>query len=400
MSRLPEHLVAKPEHLAAACRHLAEAKVFGFDTEFVGEHSFHPELCLIQAATAERLFIIDPLALSDLTPFWNVLTDPSNLAIVHAGREEIRLCRLACGRLPGRVFDVQLAAGFVGLAYPMSHAGLVDQLLGVRLSKAETLTDWRARPLSPKQVRYAFNDVRHLLTLHRMLAEDLARRGRQGWAEEEFIRLAETATDEAQQRERWRKLPGLGKLSSRQLAVARSLFAWRLQRAEELGRPARFLCRDDMLVELAKLEPTRPSDLHLFRGLAKRDHDAIVAAVRAAHELPKEAWPEKPHREQETPQLALLVDFMQVVVKQLAEELALAPSLMGTVAEFKELVKHVLYGEELKPELLLSQGWRREHLKPRLESVLRGDEAIRIRRQAGGYAPPLELIRSEQAPAG
>jgi ribonuclease D len=373
-----ESLITKSADLTAVCRHLGEAAVFGFDTEFVGEHTFHPELCLIQIGSPEHLFIIDPLALEELAPFWNVLHDPKHLTIVHAGREEIRLCHLASGTRPGRVFDVQIAAGLIGLPYPMSHAGLVDNLLGVRLSKAETLTDWRARPLTPRQIRYAFDDVRHLLQLHERLHAELAQRERLSWAEEEFARLAYVATDEQAARERWRKLPGLGELHGRHLAIARELFAWRQAKAEALGKPARVVCRDDLIVELARREPTKAAELQLIRGLSKRDFEGIIATIERARRLPPEEWPPKQQKEIETPQMALIVDFLQVVVRQLAEELEIAPSLFGTVAEFKELVRHELFGEPLGPTTLLGQGWRAQHLKPRLAEVLRGKKSLRL----------------------
>ena len=384
-----ESLITSSADLAAACRHLGEAAVFGFDTEFVGEHTFHPELCLIQVGSPQHLFVIDPLALENVTPFWKVLHDPKHLTIVHAGREEIRLCHLASGTKPGRVFDVQIAAGLIGLPYPMSHAGLVDNLLGVRLSKAETLTDWRARPLTSRQIRYAFDDVRHLLQLHERLSTELSNRDRMSWAQEEFDRLAHVATDEQIALERWRKLPGLGKLHGRHLALARELFAWRQAKAEEIGKPARVVCRDDLLVELAKREPNKVADLQLIRGLSKRDFDGIIATVERARRLPPDEWPDKQNKEVETPQMALLVDFLQVVVRQLAEEMAIAPSLFGTVAEFKDLIRHDLYGEPLKPSTLLGQGWRAQHIKPRLEEVLRGKKSLRLSRNS--RKGPLEL---------
>ena len=152
---LQEQVVARPEDLPACCEHLAASGRFGLDTEFVGEDTYHPHLCLIQVATAERLILIDPLTVPRLDLFWKVVTDPSNEVVVHAGREEVRLCRLSTGLPPGRLFDLQIAAGLVGMSYPLGHGMLVSQLLGVQLSKAEKLTEWRKRPLS--RARFAMH---------------------------------------------------------------------------------------------------------------------------------------------------------------------------------------------------------------------------------------------------
>src|SRR5712692_4614125 len=106
-----EQVVTEPEGLALCCEYLARCRRFGFDTEFVGEDSYHPRLCLVQVATEERLYLIDPVTVGPLDPFWTLVTDPVNLVIVHAGREEIRLCRLWTGRIPGNLCDLQITAG-------------------------------------------------------------------------------------------------------------------------------------------------------------------------------------------------------------------------------------------------------------------------------------------------
>ena len=188
--QLPEEIVTTPEGLAACLGHLAACRSFGFDTEFVGENTYHPQLCLVQVATAERLYLLDPLAVGPLDAFWALVVDPANLVVAHAAREEVRMCRLRTGRTPGNLFDLQIAAGLVGLAYPLGHGPLVSQLVGVQLAKAETLTEWRDRPLTGEQIRYAFDDVRYLLPAWRRVAGRLEKLGRADWAREEFARMA------------------------------------------------------------------------------------------------------------------------------------------------------------------------------------------------------------------
>src|SRR5262249_53569097 len=159
--------------------------------------------------------------------FWKVALDPSHTVVVHAGREEVRLCRLWTGQTPQHFFDLQVAAGLVGMSYPLSHGTLVNQLLGVQLAKGETLTEWRDRPLTPQEIRCACDDVRFLLPLGQRLSGRLEELGRADWAREEFARLATQATPEEPEQAKWRKLRGLGPLSRRQLAVVRELFLWR-----------------------------------------------------------------------------------------------------------------------------------------------------------------------------
>ncbi len=189
MKPIEETVVADPSSLAECCARLASYPQIGFDTEFVGEDTYEPSLCLIQVATPDALYLIDPLSAGPLDAFWRILVDPNRVVVVHAGREETRICRRMSGVAPTNWFDLQVAAGLVGLSYPMGHSALVSQLLGVQLSKGETLTEWRQRPLSPAQMSYAFNDVRYLLALWQRLHAWLTERDRLGWVREEFDRF-------------------------------------------------------------------------------------------------------------------------------------------------------------------------------------------------------------------
>src|SRR5204862_8016315 len=134
-------------------------------------------------------------------------------------REEIRLCQLASGRAPGNLIDLQLAAGLAGLAYPLGHGSLVQQVLGIALSKGETLTEWGKRPLTRAQIRYAFDDVRFLLAIWDRLAQRLDARGRRLWLREEVVRLITAATPsvpaEMGNSEKSRTLRGAGSLDPR-----------------------------------------------------------------------------------------------------------------------------------------------------------------------------------------
>src|SRR5690349_14193577 len=162
---IEESLVATPAQLRDLVDHVRGAGRFGFDTEFVSEETFEPVLCLIQVATRERLAVIDPQAVRDLGPFWDLVHDPAIELVMHAAGEAMRICLLRTGKVPRHVFDVQIAAGLVGYSHPLSLVNLVSQVLRVSLPGSETRTDWRRRPLTTAQLRYALDDVRYLLDL-------------------------------------------------------------------------------------------------------------------------------------------------------------------------------------------------------------------------------------------
>jgi ribonuclease D len=377
-----EQLVDTPEELAACCAHLATAAVMGFDTEFIGEESYHPKLCLIQVATEQRLFLIDPLALKNLEPFWRVLADPSHVVVVHAGREEVRLCHLWSGLTPGNLFDLQIAAGLVGLPYPMGHGGIVQELLGQRLDKGETLTDWRRRPLTSSQLRYASDDVRYLITAWRQLSGRLDELQRQEWAREEFERLRAGATPDesgmALPSEKWRKFKGAGALSRRGLAFLRELFLWREQQAAIFNRPPRTLVRDDLLVEIARKHPKTIQDLAVIRGVAKRHTDEIFQILQRVRALPAESCPPLAGRAEDPPQVGLVTPLLQAVLATVANRLQVAPNLAATTGDLKTLVRARLFDRSLDSGVLLTQGWRRQHILPELMAFLDGRTSLRL----------------------
>jgi ribonuclease D len=378
MTELREEIVSRPEELEAFCALLASCPHFGFDTEFVGENTYHPRLCLVQVATPERLFLIDPLTAGPLDAFWKLVVDPSRVVVVHAGREEVRLCRLWTGQAPGNLFDLQLAAGLVGLPYPMGHGPLVNQVVGVQLSKGETLTEWGHRPLTAAQVRYAFDDVRYLLPAWQKLSARLEKLGRTDWAREEFGRLARNAAPEDPVGEKWRKLRGLGSLDRRRLAVVRALFVWREEVAARANRPARVILRDDLIVEIARRNPTRERDLQVVRGLARRDLESIVRVVAEARALPAEECPVPLDREQDPPQVQLVGSVLMAVLGDLCARERLAPNLVASTTDVKLLVRARLAGQPLPEDSLLTHGWRSAHVLPDLLAVLEGRRALRI----------------------
>ena len=120
--------ITSPAQLASFCEELARADRIGFDTEFVSEDTFRPELCLIQVATQDRLAVIDPYRVGELSEFWRTLADGRHTTIVHAAREEVNFALTDGGRPPANLFDTQLAAGFCSTEFPSSYGGVVEQV--------------------------------------------------------------------------------------------------------------------------------------------------------------------------------------------------------------------------------------------------------------------------------
>jgi ribonuclease D len=365
--------------LAKFCAELRAADVIAFDTEFVSEHTYRSELCLVQVAAGGTLAVIDPLAIGDLTPFWEAIVADGHETIVHAGREELVFCLDATGRRPTRLFDVQLAAGLVGYEYPAGYGSLLSKIIGQQLHKGETRTDWRRRPLSPQQIDYALDDVRHLAAMRDGLVKRLNDLGRASWMDAE-MQAWQDEVDAYRTRERWRRVSGTAGLSSRSLAIVRELWRWREEEAERRDIPPRRVLRDDLIVELAKRRTADSKQIRAVRGLERGDLQKslpkLVAAIDEALQAPEADLPRTERRE--TPnQINMLGQFLSSALTSICRSAQIAASLVGTASDVRDLVAYRL-GFDVGAMPVLAEGWRAEIVGHLIEDLLSGKTSIRI----------------------
>ena len=369
-------IIESQQQLDEFCGHMEEAEFIGFDTEFVSEDCYQPELCLVQVATEKRAVLIDPYEV-DAKPFWQALSAGNHQTVVHSGREEFLFSLRYAGARPQRLFDIQIAAGLIGLDYPASYATLVQKLASKTLGKGETRTDWRRRPLSRSQLDYAANDVVFLEKIYRKLLKRLDGLGRLEWMDEEMLvwqdELQKQATSHV-----WRRVSGVASLDRRSLAIARELWSWRDEVAAEKNQPPRRILRDDLLVEISKRKTSSAKSIRSIRGMERRsiDLDAISAAVERGQQLPDS---ELPHRSSDSkvPTLGALGQFLGIAMSVICRQHKLAPSLFGSIAELRKIAAWKI-GQSAEPDSRLLAGWRGRLLLPILEQILSGQIAIRV----------------------
>ena len=374
-------LVKTSDDLAALCADLRGAGRFALDTEFLGERTYVPKLCLIQVATSEFTALVDTLAVPRLQPFWDLVTDPALEKVLHAAREDLRLAYYGGGRvLPQNVFDTQVAAGFVGLPqYPLSYARLAEALVGVKLGKGETRSEWDRRPLTPEQVQYARDDVRYLLPLADKLSGAAARLGRAEWVCEELGRFSVASVYEPDPDMAYLRLRGVKSgLTRRPTALLRSLAAWREREAAARDVPARTVLRDEALIELALRPPRRLSDFVRLRGFPPGEEVSLGAplleALEAGRAVPEDRLPAPmTGGDDETPRERSVADLLYAVGTALCLTRSLAPELALTKADTLDLVR----GRSAQTNVLLN-GWRRQALGDELQRLAAGDSAAQI----------------------
>ena len=352
-----------------------------FDTEFVSEHTYRSQLCLVQVAAPGILAAIDTLQARDLEPFWRLLAEPGRTTVVHAGREELGFILHAIQGRPSALFDVQIAAGLVDHDYPAGYASIVRRFLNLPTNKGETRTDWRQRPLTQAQLDYALDDVRHLEELWRTMEGKLEGLGRTDWMRQEMADWQDEV-EESFIRKRWRRVSGLNGLSRRELAVARELWLWRDSVAEQRDMPPRRVLRDDLLVELCKRKSADERQISAIRGMQRSDLRHILKglseAIARGLELPDEECPGGERHRTPPPQLAMLGQFLAPAVAGMCRQMHLAPALVGTSSDMRDLLSYKLgyYDDERPP--LLATGWRSQVVGSLVDDLLAGRAALRI----------------------
>jgi ribonuclease D len=373
--------IATDQELRDYCRDLAGYDSIAFDTEFVSESTYRPVLCLIQVYAGGRLAVIDPLAVGDVRPFWETITSGRHETIAHASRVELEFCLQAVERLPAKLFDVQVAAGLVGIEYPAGYGTLVARLLGESSKKHETRTDWRRRPLSKRQIEYALEDALHLPAIRDNLHERLLELGRRHWLEEEMQAFKDEVR-RAMSHERWRRVSGHSSLDRRSLAIVHELWKWREAEAQRRNQPARRVLRDDLIVELARRQSADPKRIGAVRGLERGDLarrvDGIAACIQHALSLPEDQCPARAHREA-SPQMSVLGQFLFAALGSRCREAELAPNLVGGPNDIRDLINYdTARDREHRRVPQLARGWRAEFVGRLFDELLAGKKAIRV----------------------
>lgn len=393
-------LIEKDEQLPALLDAIRQSSVLGLDTEFVAEDCYRPELCLLQISTPSEVYVVDPQGISQPDQIWHQLADPKHTVVVHAGREEFLFGYRSLGRPCPRMFDVQVALGMLGGEYPASYGKLLQRVLNVTVSKGETRTDWRKRPLTTAQLEYAALDVLHLPSVYVNLSAQLQSLGRMQWLENEIEQRQQTLIN-AETSEGWWRISGVQALYGRQLGIAKELWNWRNQRAMHKNMPARRVLRDDLIIEIARRGSPDPKKIGNLRGLHHPGFqrflpelaDCVQRGIES--ETPSAPWT-RPSKLPRPP--ALLQQFLTAATAYLCRSENISPAIVATTDEVGRLASYWLSKKNLPetdpdyPNLL--RGWRYEMVGKPLFEIYSGKRTLWV--QHPGDEMPLALCDVSQ----
>ena len=373
-------LLSTHDELAALLDELRRTGSFAYDSEFIGELTYVPKLCLVQVATRDRVVLIDPIAEIDLKPFWDIIADPSVEKIVHAGQQDVEPVIRHLGREATNVFDTQIACGFIGMAYPVALAKLVHELIGAKLGKGLTFTHWDQRPLSASQLRYAADDVRYLPALRAEIGKRMDATGHADWARQEFDAMCDAQLYQFDPDSAYLRVRGATSLSAQGLAILRELVIWRDAVARAHDVPPRAFLKDEILIDLSRSPVKTLEKLDRVRGLPRPVEHAhgkeIVDATLRGLATPPGKFPFARHVEP-SPTERFRADALWAVAQCICTGKGVDPALVTSRQEVSDFLRHARSDRGVDHSPLL-KGWRREALGQPLLDLMTRDGKINL----------------------
>ncbi len=364
-----------PEKLGQLCSKIQQEKWLALDTEFLREKTYYPKFCLLQIATLEWVACVDPLVLPSLDMLFEVLSSRDIVKVLHSCQQDFEIFYHLTGSILEPVFDTQLAAPVLGVQDNPGYAMLVSTYLNINLDKAHTRTDWSIRPLSEDQLKYAADDVIYLAQIYQIMIKKLAEMGRSDWLKEDFNKLLQPDLYDIPVENAWLKIRGKNKLTGKQLSVLQYLAVWREKTAKKENKPRGWLLKDDLLLDIARLQPITMSEFFKVRNMNMR---TAKLHGRRLCELVKQAQNQAPIKLHEngkpakkTPGQEAIIDVLGAIVRVRADQNSLNPSILATRKDIEKLLI-----EDQSCSLL--KGWRYEMAGKELLQMLQGNSCLTI----------------------
>ena len=339
--------------------------VIGIDTEFERIRTYYPKLCLIQVASTNSMACIDCLANLDLSSFWQLIYRDDIEIFIHSGSQDLEIFYLKNKSLPQNIFDTQIAASLLGYPMQIGIKNLLMDELGINIEKSETRSDWSKRPLHPKQLNYAIEDVAYLMELGKSLKKKLKLKGRLEWSEEDCKRMLATKTGLMDQENALKKIKGIKKLNSKFQNAAIELANWRENESARKNIPRKWLIDDTEIINISKMDPQSLNKLKLEfllnKHMQESDIEKMIGMLRSIKNSKKER--NRKNKIKMIPNYKLIIEKINIFITKHAKQLDISQEVLATKRDVILLVQ----GREGR----LDAGWRKSQLHKGIKRILK-----------------------------
>ncbi len=351
-------IITDNKALQACCEKLSQNSFLTIDTEFLRDKTYYSTLCLVQlAGPGIDAVAVDPLAEGlDLEPLMDLMANEKVLKVFHAARQDLEIFHNLTNEIPHPIFDTQVAAMVCGYGEQVGYNNLVNAVCGVQIDKGPQFTDWSRRPLSDKQLSYALGDVTHLRDVYLHLEEELDKRGRTQWVNEEMAVLMAPTTYQNHPEESWKRVK-IKSTKPQVLAVLREVAAWRELEAQRRNVPRNRIVRDETLADMAIHPPKNEKDLKRIRNLPGdmtqgKYGDQLIDATKKGLEIPVAKCPVLKKRTRFPSELTPVLEMLKMLLRIQASEHEVAAKLIAVNGDLEELAMSD------SAEISVLKGWR------------------------------------------
>lgn len=375
-------IITTTKQLTEVCHRFADSAFITVDTEFIRERTFYPEVCLIQIATPDEAYCIDPLAEDiQLDALFELFQNKNVVKVFHAARQDIEIIFHLSGQIPQPVFDTQIGAMACGFGENVSYQQLVKSYLKIDLDKSMRCTNWENRPLNERQVQYALCDVTHLCRIYQKISDYLKAHNRFDWIQDELNQLTDPELYHPSPAQLTEKAKS-NNLKGTALFIYQKLYIFRENLARQKNRPRRHILKDELLHELAIIQPTTPDQMKKMRNLTNGFEKSDIA--RQLCQTIAQALTENPPIVKEKTEYNFtnaqknLIEILRLTLHLIATQEKVASSLIASNTDLENFVRDF--------DVPFNHGWRYQ---------LFGKTALQIKKGETGlfYHPPSKKIQ-------
>ncbi|MFT5852551.1 MAG: ribonuclease D [Colwellia sp.] len=314
--------------LQELCQQYNKAEILAIDTEFVRTRTLYPKLGLLQIFDGKQLALIDPVAITDLSPFWQLMTNEKIVKVLHACSEDLEVFLTSANCKPANLIDSQIIMSFLGHGLSMGYAAMVEHFTGIELDKSESRTDWMKRPLTQKQLDYASADVDYLFQLYPKLITEIEQVGRLDYAKQETQLLIERKFTPIDEDNLYRQMKLACRLNAQQLNTLKHLARWRFQQAKKRDLPIGFVAKEHTLMAIAQHNPQTIEEMNRVKGAELLDirhkGKTMLSIVKLALETDESDYPKTITRLDEYPGYKQIFKTVKAFIVVIAERNGLA----------------------------------------------------------------------------
>ena len=380
MSLNQPQVIASQNRWDRIARELSQFPELAVDTEANSMYAYRGRICLVQLATVQSTYLLDPLAVRELSALGDILANPAVTKVMHGSDYDLRSFQREYGFNICGLFDTETSARFLGMVSP-NLAAVLKHFLDVDIPKSRRLqrSNWGLRPLSEEAVAYAAADVSHLISLADRQRRMLQNAGRLDWVQEEFARLEEVGrTASEPPGPDFLRVKGSERLEPHQLAVLKELFDLREMEAERADLPPYRVMGNDSLLFLAQQPLTPLAEVPgLSPQVARRLGARMKAGIEKAMRGPGLQRPPRPRRPQPPPkEVHMRLQKLKQWRTDMGANLGLDPALLWPASSLDRLA-HNPNSWQLELE---SNGageiraWQRGEFAEKLEAALKAQD--------------------------